>query len=161
MEIIRSNIEKYPLMHIRDLYKLVYQHEFGCAHAVTDKERAREWLLREYRSVRQEDVPLYDDIGNGYVRVNLKALDANGVSPDELLEWFVKSAEPAGNKERFALILKELPDCGLPFDRSELEAFVRARAEEGFPAVHHSEEYRAAYAPAYRVVKLVLIRLRQ
>ena len=158
LRIIRNNIEKYPLMRIQDVYKLVYQHEFGCAHAVTDPESAREWLHREYRAVRQEDAPLYEDVGGGYVRVNLSALDANGVSPDELLEWFVKSAGPAGDKEEFARILRELPNLCSCFDSGEMTAFFEEMAAKYFPSVHHSEAFREAYHPAYRVVKLDLVR---
>ncbi len=153
LEILRYHLKKYPLMKAQDVFKLVYQHEFGCAHAVKDAERARAWLYEEYRSVKQDDAPLTEDIGNGYVRVQLCALDANGVSPDEVLGWFVKSAVPAGDKTEFAEIMRELPACGLPLDAEELAKFVDSMEKEGFPAVHHSEIYRELYRPAYRVVR--------
>jgi hypothetical protein len=35
-----------------------------------------------------------------------------------------------------------------------VEAFMNARRDENWPAVRHSETYRAAHAPAYRVVDL-------
>ena len=52
--------------------------------------------------------------------------------------------------KRFMDLLKEcLPavDEIFPWDLAE-------QAEAGYPAVHHSERYEAAYAPAYRVVAL-------
>lgn len=153
LRIIEYHIDKYPLMRVRDLYKLIYQHCFGCAHAVSDVESARAWLYGELSTVVQTEGPLLEDIGNGYVRVMLSALEANGVSPEEVLDMFVESAVPAGNKAEFARLLRELPGLGLPFDPDELKGFIEARASEGFPAVHHSEEYRRAYSPAYRVVK--------
>ena len=35
----------------------------------------------------------------------------------------------------------------------EAEDYIRARRAEGFPAVHHSDIFRARYAPAYRVLR--------
>lgn len=152
IKILEYHLEKYPLMRAQDIYKLVYQHEFGCAHAVADRERAGAWLAEELKTVVQSDGPLFEDIGNGFVRVRLSALDANGVSPDEVLDWFVRSAMPAGDKAEFAEIMRELPACGLPIDALELTAFVDSMEKEGFPAAHHSEIYRELYRPAYRVV---------
>ncbi|MBO4384452.1 MAG: hypothetical protein J5854_03430 [Clostridia bacterium] len=154
LETVKRNVERYPLMRPQDVYKLVYQHEFGCAHAVKDRGAARAWLARELGETPQKDAPLYDDIGNGWARVDLAALDANGVTADELLDWFVKSAEPAGDRTRFKEAVMDIAEeAELPFEREELKSLVREMEKAGFPAVHHSEEYRKAYRPAYRVVK--------
>jgi len=40
----------------------------------------------------------------------------------------------------------------LPFSLADAEAFGRCAAGAGYPAVHHSAAYGAAYRPAYRVV---------
>jgi hypothetical protein len=59
---------------------------------------------------------------------------------------------------KFCACLGDLADAGaLPFPRAAVEAFMNARREEGWPAVRHSEAYRAAHAPAYRVVDLQLL----
>ena len=51
-------------------------------------------------------------------------------------------------------ILKELVGEGrLPFDSQALEEYLDQYANMGYPAVSHSEAYRTAYRPAYRVVK--------
>ena len=39
-----------------------------------------------------------------------------------------------------------------PFDPAALELYLILYQEKGCSAVHHSDAYRAAYAPAYRVV---------
>ncbi|MCR5611525.1 MAG: hypothetical protein K6F68_06855 [Clostridiales bacterium] len=152
-KVIKRNIEMYPKMRAQDLYKLVYQHEFGCAHAVLDRGAARAWLESELNEVGQEDLPLYEDIGGGWARVDLKALEKNNVGPDELLDWFVKSAEPAGDRTRFKELMSSLDGFELPFPREELDALISDMERAGFPAVHHSAEYRKAYRPAYRVVR--------
>ena len=38
------------------------------------------------------------------------------------------------------------------FDISRLDAYLREYGAAGYPVVSHSEAYRKAYAPAYRVV---------
>lgn len=43
-------------------------------------------------------------------------------------------------------------DGRLPWPAGTIEAFVRDRAQEGYPAVRHSEFYRETYRPAYRVI---------
>jgi hypothetical protein len=37
---------------------------------------------------------------------------------------------------------------------AELRALARDQARKGYPALHHSEPYREAYQPAYRVIHL-------
>ena len=39
-----------------------------------------------------------------------------------------------------------------PFDPVELDVYLIRYREKKCPAVHHSEAYRAAYQPTYRVV---------
>lgn len=147
-------LDKYPLSEPQDVVKLLYQREFGPAHAVPDPQRALDWLKEEYASCVQEEGFLLEYLGNGYARLDLKKLDANGITPERAAEAFVKSALPAGDKKAFAAMLRELSEdetakrlCpGLP-------AYITDYIAAGCPAVHHSEAYRTAYSPAYRVVR--------
>jgi hypothetical protein len=45
----------------------------------------------------------------------------------------------------------------LPYARNEVESYVKTIAARGYPVVHHSDAYRSAYRPAYRVVGLDLL----
>ena len=147
-------LDRYPLSEPQDIVKLLYQREFGPAHAVPDPERALKWLKEEYASCAQEEGELFEYIGNGYARLDLTKLDANGVSPEKAAEAFVKSAVPAGDKRAFADMLEELARDGFIKELCPgLAAYVKDYISAGCPAVHHSETYRAAYAPAYRVVR--------
>ncbi|MCR5809506.1 MAG: hypothetical protein K6G56_08110 [Clostridiales bacterium] len=158
--LIKLHLEKYPLMEMRDVIKLLFQSEFGCAHAIRDEAAARAWLEEELASVVQkEGLPLTEPLGGGYSRVDLHALKAHGMTPDELLSLFIKSAEPAGSREHFAKLLLDLiEEPGLlPFDGENTRAFVKEYVGSGCPAVHHSEAYNKAYSPAYRVVRAELV----
>ncbi len=154
IDYIANNLKYYPLSKPQDIVKLLYQREFGPAHAIPDPGAARERLLSEYASSVQEEGPAFESIGNGYARLDLKRLDATGIAPEKAAEWFVKSAEPAGDKTAFAEMLKELnSDARLEELLPGFGAFISSYIAAGCPAVHHSEAYRTAYSPAYRVVR--------
>ena len=69
-------------MQPRDAVKLIYQNEFGGGYLIRDKQAVLNYLRREYESVEKDSaMPLYEDIGNGIVRVNLAA-----VKPEDLAQ---------------------------------------------------------------------------
>ncbi|MBO4847814.1 MAG: hypothetical protein J5586_01500 [Clostridia bacterium] len=155
---IADYLEKYPLSEPRDIVKLLYQREFGPAHAVADPEAAVEFVRREYASVRQEEGPLSESIGGGFARLDLKTLDHNGVTPEQAAEAFINSAAPAGDKAAFAEMLRALAsDPRMEGMLPGSGDFIAAYTELGCPALHHSETYRTAYSPAYRVVRAELL----
>lgn len=157
--LIRQHKAKYPAMEIQDAIKLLYQSEFGPAHAITDEAAARARLFSELRSAGESDAePLTVPIGGGYSRVNLRALKKYGADPEKLAEIFIKSAAPAGDKTRFSELLLSLAETdGLPFDKGEFAGCAARYAAAGCPAVHHSRAYGEAFSPAYRVVRTELV----
>ena len=73
---------------------MLYQNEFGCGHLVTDKKSSFEMLEREWNSVKaKEDGKLFEQIGNGYSRMNIETAKARGVSTELFHKLFLKSAE--------------------------------------------------------------------
>lgn len=147
---------RYPLMQPTDAVKLIYQNEFGGGHMIRDEQACLAYLRREYDSITKDaNVPLYEEIGNGIVRVHLAA-----VKPEDLAQLgrdFIRSAaEHTGSKERFLEkldVLRQLTAEGyFQFDKMELEAYLSEYIRSGCPAVSHSDSYRNAYRPAYRVV---------
>ena len=147
-------LEKYPLSEPRDIVKLLYQREFGPAHAISDPDRARQLLITEYRACGQEEGLPFTYLGNGYMRLDLHMLDHNGISPERAAELFIESAAPAGNKASFIGTLRELAkDASIVPLMPSLPAYIEDYICAGCPAVSHSEVYRAAYRPAYRVIR--------
>ncbi len=156
--ILLTHGKKYPLMEPRDAVKLLYQNEFGGGHLIRDEDACLAFLRREYDAVSQDPhIPLWEDIGNGMIRVNLAALDHHGLSVTELGTVFLRSATPRGSLPSFLdklALLQALTAAGeLPFSREMLEAYLRDYRQAGYPMVSHSDAYRAAYHPAYRVVQ--------
>ena len=128
--ILLAHARKYPLMEPTDAVKLIYQNEFGGGHLISDADACLNFLHREYRATPQNPVaPLTEDIGNGIVRVNLAALDAHNLSPEELGHSFIRSASlHKGSMDSFLnklSILTELTQAGhMPFSSSALETYL-------------------------------------
>jgi len=156
-QILLSHAARYPKMEPRDAVKLIYQNEFGGGHLIRDEESCLSYLRREYESVAQSPADLTEDIGNGLVRVHLAALDANGYTPDQLGRDFIRSAAlHTGSRDRFLQkleLLRQMTETGvLPFSLAALDSYLSEYATAGYPMVSHSDSYRAAYGPAYRIV---------
>ena len=155
--ILREHAMRYPLMQPTDAVKLIYQNEFGGGHLIRDKQAVLNYLRREYESVEKDSaMPLYEDIGNGIVRVNLAAVKPEDL--DQLGRDFIRSAaEHTGTRERFLQkldVLRQLTEAGhFGFGMIEMESYLSEYIKSGCPMVSHSEQYRQNYAPAYRIIK--------
>lgn len=155
--ILAENAEKYPLMQPQDAVKLIYQNEFGSGHMIRDVESCLDWLRHEYLATKHDPtLPLYEPIGNRIYRVNLAALESEDVEPLGMA-FLRTAAECKGNLVNFLLKLDVLIDLAkkhtLSFTYDELETYLSAYAHAGYPAVSHSQIYRQAYSPAYRIVR--------
>jgi len=163
--ILLQHAERYPLWDIADLYKLVHQGAMGNEHAVADETAARAWLLRELEIMRSGPEghcpvePILDSISadGSIVRVHLRQYVRLGLDAETLLGAFLHTArEFRGSTERIEESLSEaarLAREGLfAFDEADVRGLVARMKAVGFPAVHHSAVFEAAYRPAYRVV---------
>jgi len=150
--------KKYPKMLPCDAVKLVFQNEFGGGHLIRDEGIARRRLEEEYAvTPKSEGEPLLEEIGNGLVRVMLEALKPEQYPLERLCEDFARSAlSHTGCKAVFLEkleLLRALAARGtFGFSGEELEDYLKGYIARGCPPVSHSEVYRAAYRPAYRVV---------
>ena len=154
--ILHRHAALYPAMMPCDAVKLVYQNEFGGGHLVADPAGSLERLRQELATAAPSPFSA-EPIGNGIVRVMLSGLTDAGYSPEDLNRDFVRSAElHTGELASFLHkleTLRQMTSQGVfSFQSAQLEEYLSAYAEQGYPPVSHSPEYRAAYHPAYRVV---------
>jgi hypothetical protein len=154
--ILKIHAKRYPLMQPTDAVKLIYQNEFGGGHLIRDEEACLNYLRREYAAVEKDPTaPLYEDIGNGIIRVNLAA-----VKPEDLeqlgQDFIASAAKHKGTLDSFLNkleVLQTLTTEGVfAFDLDALNAYLSEYEAAGYPAVSHSEQYRQAYKPAYRII---------
>ena len=154
--ILIAHARRYPLMQPRDAVKLIYQNEFGGGHLVRDEEACLNYLRREYATLEKDPTaPLYEDIGNGIIRVNLAALREEDL--EQLGKAFIDSAaKHKGTLDSFLNkleVLQTLTSEGVfAFDLDALNAYLSEYKAAGYLAVSHSPEYRQAYKPAYRII---------
>ncbi len=150
-----THASSYPKMEPADAVKLIYQNEFGPGHLIANKENAMNWLTKEYESLPPAQMPLYENIGNGLVRVNLCQVEHTRL--EALFEAFCRSAEEVrGDIKSFEKkldTLRELTAGGaFSFSLEELDEYLTEYRKAGYPAVSHSQIYRDNYKPSYRVV---------
>ncbi len=154
---LQAQYRLHPSMQMQDAVKLCYQAALGAEHLLTDLGAAERYFDEEYAKTEEREQPLFEEISAEVCRVNLGAWKAKGLPSAWLFRMFAASVRTArGKRELFseyiATAQKVLP---LADRKSFLEAYTAA----GMPAVHHSEAYRMAEKPAYRIVDRRFIRL--
>ena len=144
-------------MEPQDAVKLIYQQEFGPEHAIRDAAKALSMIQQEMAALTpRKGEPLYEAIGNGLCRLNLRACAERGIPAEDISRLFLETAQGTeGDKRRFRQGLRMLQKLAeeeeAPFDAAALDLFL-ARYPDSCPAVHHSVAYHLAYAPSYRII---------
>ena len=155
-----AHISQYPATQAVDLLKLLFQGEFGPGHLIADSAKNKRFLAEEYshsrHSVPHPKFPIkhIEFIDFGFCRLHLSVIDGLGLSLDTFHRIFELSAlSQHGTNESFAYkvtVLKELCREGfLPIDENEINKL----CSESPALFRHSEAFRTAHSPAYRVVK--------
>jgi hypothetical protein len=158
--ILCAHTARYPLWALDDLYKLVHQASMGSEHAYIDEVQARDWLTREFASLgRGPEEVLIDPISpdGKLVRVHLRPFVRLQLDGELLLKAFVRTSKEflgsASQLLEYAEIAADLARAGvLRFNYSDVTQYISRMKAAGFPSIHHSPAYVAAYRPAYRVV---------
>ena len=157
-DILLQHFAQYPQMEPQDAVKLIYQQEFGPEHMIKDAAKSLAALKMEIAQLQSSGAkePLYESIGNGLCRLNLRPCRDRNIPAEDVNRLFVETAQGMeGDKRRFRqgrrALQKLAEEEETPFDAVELDLFL-ARYPDSCPALHHSVTYRLAYAPAYRIV---------
>lgn len=147
---------------IDDAYKWTYQATGGGEHAAPSREAAKKWLDNEWRTMGDEPQNENEWIAlcpNGEIgRLNLRPFKARGGKADDLLDAFLISArqyrsDPNVFTEAWAELGVRLKRRG--FGEITYKEWFRLDAQmkkKGYPAIHHSESYKKARRPAYRIL---------
>ena len=148
---------------LQDVFKFLFQSCFGCEHLVSDEAFALERIRQEMAFADQDDLPEIEPLDGNFCRVHLKILN-QGLSPETLCRLFLLSSEKQADgasrlEQELQNLLLSAKEGLLPFSESEVSEKISAWRSSGFPAVHHSESYREAHCPAYRVIKKDFLRL--
>ena len=148
-DLLLGHFMKYPLLQAEDIFKYLFQSAFGCEHLVSNPSAALNYIKKE----REMSVssPTLDELDGEYTRVHISCL-----APETLARLFCHSAKKEdglASLEAKLEVAKELVANGdLPLDGEDFSRKLEAWRQAGYPALHHSDAFREAYRPAYRVI---------
>ena len=153
---------RYPKMEPADAVKLVYQSVFGGGHLIENEADSLRFLSEEraaalLRTPADAHPDAFEPIGFGYVRLYLTGREIAAL-PDALLNraFVLSSRSPNGGMPLFEASLRALRravERGVfSFSKVAFSDCLAGYRAAGFPPARHSEAYRRAYAPAYRVL---------
>lgn len=169
-EILTLHRQRYPLMEAADYGKLLYQNEFGPEHMISSPEAVRERLVKEWT----EAVPFaanltvqggifpaaaghalpIEDIGNSLYRFHLTGgYDLSIAAPLLARLFFLTAQQHHGTAEGLREKLDMLKDQEKQPEFPPLKPWLTEYIQACCPALHHSETFRRAYAPHYRILQ--------
>lgn len=161
--ILQAHHEQYPAMRAQDVYKLIFQAICGAEHIVQSAHAFERNLRTEYESVGADAseplvMPLRAD--GLLARLNLRPYKARKGSLTALVEECLRAAASVDTSAREAsithwraFVIECRNGLWLTHSSAELDELDAWLVQNDYPAVHHSEVYRQAYQPAYRLVR--------
>lgn len=152
-----SHAAQYPLLQIEDVCKALYQSAFGCEHLIDDPSTAADYIRHEAAACKPHRGAAVEPLDGPYCRVHLDLLK-EGLSPATFARLFALSArqDACGKtllKEKLSVLSELTAEGALPFSAPELAEKLENWKLTGYSPCRHSEAFRAAYAPAYRLMK--------
>jgi len=167
-ELLRKHFEQMPLMQPVDALKLVFQHAFGCTHMSPYLPASMKGLELELERTKLSDgVPVSTPIGGGLCRLNLANPRVHALGAERIARMMQASVfhvlhredvgfPGPGNELRYygslTDVLAMIQEGRTAFTRAQWEELLEWHRNEGRPAVGHSDLFRSAYDPHYRVV---------
>lgn len=155
-ELLLKHFQAYPKLKSEDIFKYLFQSTFGCEHLLSDEEAALNYIKQEYESLLHTEPSLIEPLDGVYSRVHLSCLN-RGLTPETLTRLFILSTQEKNGS--IALLEHKLhtakmlvAEGALPIDRDSFGRSVDEWRKAGYPAIHHSNDFRLAYHPAYRVI---------
>lgn len=160
-QLLKKHLQWTPRMAPEDAVKLAYQSAFGCGHLLSARDHCADFVSRERdRTPENAAVPLSVPLGGGLCRLNLASPATRTLLPGRvadcmrLTDTWVRSR--VDNPDRFEAMLSAWKTLAeeeqTPFSAQAFQAYLQQYRALGCPAVSHSQAYRDAYAPSYRVV---------
>jgi hypothetical protein len=164
--LIRAHLLRYPRLQLADAWKLMQHAAAGAAHAAAPLAAVTDSLHAEAASLGAPDgEPLLDPLGDAgarFCRVHLRPYLAAGGALDRLADAFLSGlaepVTPGAVPDAAASLLAATRGGILPWSPDSCAAYLEKQRRDGFPPVAHSDTYRAAYRPAYRVLPARLAR---
>ena len=149
-EILKQHMDRYPLMEPQDYGKLAFQSEFGAEHLAADRQTVLNYILEERKNLPAgSSLQDPEDIGGGLCRFPLSACQTE-TEAELLADLFIRTADRSfGTIDGLFEKMNQIAEYRIP----GMQEWFAAWKEKGCPPVHHSQTYRSAYHPHYRLLK--------
>ncbi len=164
-ELVREQVNLYPLMTEEDLYKVISQAARGPKaffigqDSGLDVGLAREVAaLPPYPAGREVAIEVLDPRSN-LARVNLRPFLLAGGKVDDLARAVARTAHRfRGDRAVFIASLdaaaEMIADLDVAFTKKRFRDYVDRMKDADYPAGIHSRDYAVTYEPAYRIIQL-------
>lgn len=160
---VNRQMQEYPKSRLLDIYKTCFQDCMGAEHLVSDTAGTRKYLDTELSATSLSDLmPWYYEpcgVNGNYVRVSLRTVKEGLISKEQLLEAFIRSANSASRpsveswKHRWHEIADTIAKMNIQFPHyKEDKQYIDSILSAGKYAISHSQDYRDAYHPHYRII---------
>ena len=140
---LREHRARYPHMQAQDEVKFVFQAMLGAGHLLAPPETVEERIHLETADLQPDpEEPLTEALGEDYCRLNLRRAMAEGLTCRMIAGMMAASAPPRFTREDVAAACGRLWAGGADTGDLTDESFLPS----------HSQAFREAYRPAYRVL---------
>lgn len=97
---VKRLLDSHPRATLQDIYKSCFQDRFGVAHALSDREKVEQYIVRETERAEQFEPQYIEPCGwrGDFVRVNLKAVRDGILTASELADAFMASQSMEGER---------------------------------------------------------------
>jgi hypothetical protein len=164
--LVQKHLSWYPLMELRDIYKLLYQGVMGAEHLMPSREEYTRYLETEYEPLQPDPTqrvlePVRYD--GALYRLNLRPYKARQPGLEQLIPYLLETAHIiTGSRAELLAVWSEFTQLCLQgqiqqFDAAFIQPFSQWLEQVDYPALHHSETYSQQYQPAYRLIAVQLI----
>ena len=148
---LSAHLKKYPQATEEDIVKFVFQGMLGVGHLVSSHQKTLNYIIQEMNSIQADDKEqLIEKLSTFWVRMNLRAAKAREMRPTEIemLTYYSAKYNPVSfNRQNVYNFCMKLDGI----DREKMKVAAEKVLDENW-LPSHSDQYRNAYHPAYRVV---------
>ncbi len=159
----KQQLKNFPLSTLVDLYKSLFQDEFGPGHLLENEEASFSYLEKELKNMRSYNRYEFENcgLGNNFCRVPLDLILDQKIDTKTYFSLFLEGSksfkEPPLVKwqskwqtinNTFKLIKDQIANFTADSD------YILDSLSKGIYALSHSEQYRNEYEPHYRIFTL-------
>jgi hypothetical protein len=161
LPLLEMHLNWYPLMELRDVYKLLYQGVMGAEHLMPSREEYTAYLESEFEPLQPDPTArLLESVrpDGALYRLNLRPYKARQQGLNKLISYLLETGHIiTGTKAELLAAWEEFTQLCLhgrikQFDPKTIEGFNQWLEQLEYPVIHHSETYGREYQPAYRLI---------